>query len=240
MRDGLKILFVVLSALLLHEAAFADEVIELPQEELAQESVLPIFDKPVSVKNRNVVTEGRIDADIFYGMALTEPIYDTSKFGIAAYYNFNEIHALGVLFAKNASGLSKYATQLKEQDLDFTVAPKPESTLMADYNFKAYYGKMSMSKSLVLNTSLYGSAAAGMVKFQNKSYPAIAVGLGQKFFFNKSWGLRFDLRMYVNNAPIPFNAGVKTTNPKYPASFGDFEERLTYTSNLDVGVTYLF
>jgi hypothetical protein len=240
MRDGLKILFVLLSALLLHRTAFAAEVIELPPEELAQESVLPVFDKPVSVKNRNVVTQDKIDLNFFYGMAMTEPIYDVSKFGIAGYYNLNEFHAFGVLFAKNSGGLSKYADQLKAEDMDFSVAPKPESTFLLDYNAKAYYGKMSMSKSIVLNTILYGSAGIGMVKFQNKSYPALALGLGQKFFFNSHWAFRFDLRMYANNAPIPFNKAAKTTDPNYPAGYGDFEERLTYTSNLEAGLTYLF
>ncbi|MNT40693.1 hypothetical protein D3C72_1770220 [compost metagenome] len=147
---------------------------------------------------------------------------------------------MGILFAKNASGLSKYAKQLEEEDMDFSVAPKPESTFLVDYNLKAYYGKMSMSKSIVLNTILYGSGGIGMVKFQNKAYPALALGLGQKFFFNSHWALRFDLRMYANQAPIPFNKGAKTTDPSYPADYGDFEERLTYTSNLDFGLTYLF
>ncbi len=231
---------IFVGAFCLHKVAFAQEVVGLPQEELAQESVYPIFDKPNSVRNRNVVTTGRVDADIFYGMALTEPIANVSKLGVAAYYNFNEDHALGFLFAKNSTGLSSYATQLKGQfGLDFNRAPKPENTMMLDYNIKAYYGKMSLAKSLVFNLSLYGSAAVGMVKYQHKSYPAIAVGIGQKFFFTKQLALRADLRMYAHQAPIPFLDGyLRSSDPVPEAS--QFKERMTYTTNLDIGLSYLF
>ncbi|WP_413292853.1 outer membrane beta-barrel domain-containing protein [Bdellovibrio sp. HCB185ZH] len=240
LKNGLKALIIIGAALLLHKTAFAAELVELPVEELAKESVLPIFDKSVSVKNRRVVTAGRIDANVFYGMALTEPIYDVSKFGLSAYYNWNEDHAIGFLFAKNSSGLSSYAKQLyQEYGLDYNYAPKPEMTLMADYNLKVFYGKMSLTKSTVINTQLFGTAALGMVKFENKAYPALALGLGQKFYFTSQLALRFDLRLYMNQAPIPFNAGLKPSSPTKPSK-DSFEDRLTYTTNLDVGLSYLF
>ncbi|MBO9667320.1 MAG: outer membrane beta-barrel domain-containing protein [Bdellovibrio sp.] len=246
LKNGLKALIIIAAALLLHKTAFAVETVELPEEELAKESVLPVFDKSVSVKNRRVVTAKRWDGDVFYGMALTEPIYDVSKFGASLYYNFNENHAFGLMFAKYASGLSSYAKQLHDQyGLDYNRAPKPDMLLMGDYNLKVFYGKMSLTKSAVINTILYGSGALGMVKFQNKSYPAVAVGIGQKFFFTPQWALRFDLRLYANQAPIPFLSGKMTdgssgSNPTTPPSYDDFDERLTYTTTLDIGLSYLF
>jgi len=175
LKNGLKAFFIIVAALLLHKAAFASEVVELPTEELAKESVLPVFDRSVSVKNRSVVTAKRFDVDVFYGLALTEPIYDVSKFGLGVYYNMNENSALGVLFAKNSSGVSTYANQLHTQyQLDFNRAPKPEMVGMLDYNLKFFYGKMSLTKSLVINTILYGSGSVGMVKYENKRNQAIA------------------------------------------------------------------
>ncbi|WP_413582452.1 outer membrane beta-barrel domain-containing protein [Bdellovibrio sp. HCB288] len=238
LKNGLKALIIIGAALLLHKTAFAAELVELPVEELAKESVLPVFDKSVSVKNRRVVTAGRIDVNAFYGLGLTEPIYDVSKFGFSAYYNWNEENAIGILFSKNATGVSSYATQLQGQfNLNYDQAPKPEMTLMADYNIKVFYGKMSLTKSLVINTMLFGSGALGMVKFETKANPALALGMGQKFFFNPSWALRFDLRLYMNQAPIPFNSGL---NGGGTVSNDSFKERLTYTTNLDVGLSYLF
>lgn len=243
LKNGFKAAIIIVLALLLHKAAFAADVVELPPEELAQESVLPVFDKPVSVKNRNVVTAGRIDVDLFYGYAMTEPIANVSKLGVGAYYNLNENHALGVFFANNLSGLSDYAKQIEQtpatNKLDFSRAPMPKNTIMLDYNLKAFYGKMSLTKSVVFNTVLYGSGALGMVQYEHKSYPAIALGLGQKFYFNKHWALRFDLRLYAHQGPIPFLAGKMGVNDPKPIA-GDFQERVLYTTNLDVGLSYLF
>jgi outer membrane beta-barrel protein len=245
-KNGLKALIIIAAALLLHKTAFAVETVELPEEELAKESVLPVFDKSVSVKNRRVVTAKRWDADVFYGYGLTEPIYDVSKLGASVYYNFNEDHALGLMFAKYASGLSSYATQLHDlYGLDYNRAPKPEMLLMGDYNLKFFYGKMSLTKSTVINTVLYGSGSLGMVKFQHKSYPAVAVGVGQKFYFTPQWALRFDLRLYANQAPIPFLDGKMTdgshgSTPTTAPDYSEFDERLTYTTTLDLGLSYLF
>lgn len=240
LKNGLKAALVILLALVLHKTAFAAEVINLPPEELAQESVLPIFDKPVSVKNRNVVTAKRWEIDGFYSYAMTEPIANVSKLGIGIYYNTSEDHAWGLMLAKNFSGLSNYAEQLYNQyQLDFNRAPAPEMSAMADYNLKMFYGKMSLTKSLVFNTLLYGSASAGVIKYVHKTYPGVAVGMGQKFYFNKNWALKFDLRLYANQAPIPFLKGSMKPNETVP-DYSQFKERLTFSTNLDAGLSYLF
>lgn len=239
-----KAILFLFMASLLHGVAMASEVVELPPEELAQESVLPIFDKPDVVKNRNVLTANRFDVDLFYGYAMTEPIANVSKIGLGVYYNLNEDHALGLIYGKNLSGLSEYAKQIENTGstpLDFNRAPMPKNLAMLDYNLKVFYGKMSLSKSLVFNTILFGSASGGIIQYDHKSYPAVAVGLGQKFFYTRNWALRFDIRLYANEGPIPFLGNSKmhrTTQP--PPTYDQFQERLTYTTNLDVGLSYLF
>ncbi len=241
-----NIMFILLFTSLAHAA----DPVDVPLDELAQESVYPVFDHPQSVKNRNVATKGRIDVGIFGGYALTEPIYDTTKFGVAANYHFSELHSLGLLFSQNSAGLSKDGQGLKDSNgLDFNRAPKPTSTVLLDYNFKPYYGKLSLSKLAVINTTIYGSAAAGMVAYEHKSYPAIAVGIGERFYFNKSFSLKADLRLFAHQAPIPFfkasgGTGMTdgtngTVNTNAPA-FDRFSERVTFTTNLEVGLNYLF
>jgi outer membrane beta-barrel protein len=246
-KNALKGLGLFLAALLLQKAAFAAEVVELPQEELAQESVYPVFDRPVSVKNRSVTTMGKWEVGGYYGNAMTEPIFNVSKWGLAGYYHWTEEHAIGFFFEKNSAGLNKYGEQLKDVtdstggkiSLDFSRAPSPESTMMADYNFMAFYGKMSLAKNIVFNLHTFGSFAAGMVKYTNKSYPGVAFGIGQKYYITKSLSLRVDLRMFMNNAPVPFLKGyMKNTDPQ--PSQSQFSERLTYTTNMDFGVNYMF
>lgn len=238
LKNGFKAFFIIILALVLHRAAFAAEVINLPPEELAKESVLPVFDNPVSVRNRNVVTTGRFDIDVFYGYAMTEPIANVSKLGLGIYYHLNEDHAFGVFYTNNMSGLSDYAKQIEGAPsgtpLDLSKVPLPKSSIMGDYNLKAFYGKMSLTKSLVLNTVLYGSGSLGLIQYEHKSYPAAALGMGQKFYFNKDWALRFDLRLYAHQGPVPFVAG------GVPTSFDQFSERMMFATNLDVGLSYLF
>lgn len=213
----------------------------VPQDELAQETVYPVFDNPVSVRNRNVQDTGTFDIGLFGGMAITEPIASTSKFGLALNYHFNEAHMLGLVYAKNSTGLSKDAKGLKDDfGLDFGRAPYPEYSLVADYNYKLYYGKLSVTKNGVINTSIFVSAAAGMIKYVHKSYPTVAFGVGERFYFTDHLALKVDLRVFFNNAPIPFKAGALREGIDPVPSYDSFDERLTYTTNLEVGLNYLF
>lgn len=242
--NWLQLVGVVALAVILATKANA-EVIDLPLDELAKESVLPIFDRPVSVRNRLVVTEGRIDLNLAYGMALSEPIFNVSRFSLSGYYHTSEDHAFGLIFAKNSTGLSSYASQLKEQFfLDFKRAPAPDQALMFDWNLKMFYGKMSLTKDTVFNLSLHSTVAAGLVKYSHKSYPAIAPGIGQKFYFSPNVALRFDMRLYMHQAPIPFLDGYLKDPPTGTADpipqHDQFAERLTYTTVLDAGLTVLF
>ncbi len=242
MSRGIIFILFLISILFLSRPALASDsdLIELPMDELAKESVTPIFDKNQSTKNRNIITEKKIDLNVFYGWALTEPIASVSKLGLTAYYHTSEDSAWGLLFAKTFAGVSNYAEQLKKQySLDFSRAPAPEFTLMVDYNLKAFYGKMSLTKKNVLNMHVLGTAAGGLVKYQHKSYPAVALGVGQKFYFSKAWALRLDLRVFAHNAPIPFLANKLKTSSS-PPSYTDFEERMNYIYVLDVGMSYLF
>lgn len=230
----------------------AKDLIQLPQEELAKESVTPIFEKNDSVRNRSIITEKRLEMALFYGWALTEPIANVSKLGLSGYYHTTEDNAYGLIFAKNFSGVSAYAKQLNESpyNLDFTRAPMPESSLFFDYNWKAFYGKFSLSKHNVTNFHFFGSLGAGVTKYPHKTYPGVSAGLGQKFYFNKNVSFRFDFRVFANQAPIPFlkceqgsHGGVKTnsaTCTEKAPSYSDFSERITLTSVIDLGLSYLF
>lgn len=219
---------------------FAADKIELPEEELARESVTPMFDRNFSVMNRNIKTAGRMEATLFYGQALTEPVANVSRFGLAGYYNTSENHAFGLWYAKNSSGLSSYANQLNSQfNLDLKRVPYPDYTLLADYNFKAYYGKMSLTKSIVSNFVLLYSAGAGMIKYIHKSYPVISLGIGDKFYFNQSFALRLDLRVWGNNAPVSFKQGALRNTDAVPA-YSEFDDRFQISTNVEAGLSYLF
>jgi outer membrane beta-barrel protein len=232
------ILFVSLISSL---ASAEDEArMEVPSDELAKESVYPVFEDSVSVKNRNVATAKRFDIGIFGGLALTEPIFNTIKFGLAGNYHFSEEHSLGLIFTINNSGLSRDAQEIKDTfNLDFTRAPKPKLSVFGDYNYKPFYGKLSIAKNAVINTTIYGSLGLGMVQYDHKSFPGISVGVGERFYLGRNFSIKTDFRLIMHNAPIPFKGNVLSPNDPVP-SYSDFEERLTFTSNLELGLNYLF
>lgn len=249
----MKIVFWLLTSFVLFSmTAFSKELIQLPTEELARESVTPVFDMNDSVRNRNVITQKKFEGALFYGWSLTEPIANVSKMGLSGYYHSTEDNAYGLMFIKNFSGVSYYAKQLNEQyKLDFTRAPMPEASLLFDYNLKAFYGKMSISKNTVTNYHFFASLAGGLIKYSHKSYPAVAAGVGQKFYYDKNFSFRFDFRLFLNQAPIPFlkckagqHEGIKNSNTdscNEPAPrYSDFSERFTITSVIDLGISYLF
>ena len=232
---------VVIGAILFFSFESHSEEMNVPQDELAKESVYPIFDNPLSVKSRNVKDSKTFDVGLFGGLAITEPISNTSRFGVSFNYHFTEVHSLGLQWAKNSNGLSKDAEGLRTDfGLDFTRAPYPEYSIMGDYNYKLYYGKLSVTKNGVINTSIYTSASAGMIKFIHKSYPAIAIGVGERFYITNNIALKVDLRLFMNQAPIPFKSGALRAGVDPVPSYDSFSERLTYTTNLEVGANYLF
>lgn len=235
-----RILYLLIMTLGFCTHAMTADKIELPEEELARESVTPVFDRNVSTMNRNIRTASRIEANVFYGQALTEPVANVSRYGLSAYYNTSEDHAFGLFYAKNSSGLSTYANQLNSQfNLELGRVPYPDYTLLADYNYKAYYGKMSLTKAAVANFVLLYSAGVGMMKYVHKSYPVISLGIGDKIYFTQNVALRLDMRFWGNNAPISFKKGaLRSTDPA--PSYSDFDDRFQISTNVEVGLTYLF
>ncbi len=222
------------------QTANAAEVVELPPEELARESVTPIFDKNESVKNRVIVTEGSWDVGVFGGLAMTEPIFNVSKAGLQVYYHVSESHAFGLLLAKNSNGISSNGQLLqKDQTIDFSRAPQADLQAFLDYNLKMFYGKMSVTKWVNFNTILMTTASVGTIKYTHKMYPAFAVGLANKFYVTPAWAFRFDLRLIANNAPVPFvKQKMRETDPV--PEYSEFPERMHYSTNLEFGISYLF
>lgn len=65
------------------------EVIQFPTEELATESVMPVFDQPAVVRNRVVELAKRFEVGILMGYALTEPFYNPLQLGATFTYHIN-------------------------------------------------------------------------------------------------------------------------------------------------------
>lgn len=213
---------------------------QVGKDELAKESVLPIFDNPISVKNRLIVTANKLELAGFYGMNLTEAIFSTNRLGLNLTYHFSEVRAVNFSYSMYGSGLSSYGNQLLDgYKLDFTRAPAPKYTILVSYEPKFFYGKMSLTKNYNMNLSLYTLLGGGLFAFQNKSYPGLSAGLGQRFYFTPQLSLRFDMRLNTHMAPVPFLENrIKTKDPK--PEYSEFQEKVAFDTTLDIGLSYIF
>jgi outer membrane beta-barrel protein len=218
----------------------AQEKIEFPEEELATESVLPIFDNSRGVLNRNVVTEGRFEFGGGAGLALNEPFYNPLHFQLQGTYHFDELHAVNVIGMFLMSGPSSYGDQLKSAPTNFdpSLAPAPSSILMINYQLTAFYGKISLTKKSVMNLSLFGTAGAGVLGLDSGTQlPALNIGFGQKFYFNPNLALRLDFRFVGYQGPDatsqPLNPG--TAKPAESA----FDDELFFNTYISGGLVFL-
>lgn len=216
-------------------------IVGFSEDELARESVLPKFDNPVSVLHRNVKTIHKVSLGAFLGMNLAEPFFSQSSFGLTATYHMNEIHGVNFLFNTWFEQLSSYAEQLQEQPdtaLNLHLAPAPKTLLLASYQYAAYYGKMSLSKDIVSNLSLFGTAGVGGMTIGETMFPVLSVGMGQKFYLSNSFAFRFDLRLLTYQGPDYAGKSLRSETSPVPAS--EFGTKIRYSTVLSAGVTYLF
>ena len=234
----MKKFLIILLVLFGSYSAWAEKII-FPEDELATESVLPKFDRPDSVRSRNIATAGRFEFGAFTGWASDEPIFNPIQFGGTATYHFDETHGLNLVYGLFGGGVNSYAKEINSSvGLDYTNAFGPKGYYLADYQFTGFYGKMSMAKDTVVNLHLFGLVGAGMMDFGGVNEMILNFGLGQKFYFSKNAALRFDMRFMRYNGPNPaaisktdLNSGTKTAE--------DFESTSFLTTHLTVGVVFL-
>jgi len=108
----------------------------------------------------------------------------------------------------------------------------------ANYQYTAFYGKLSLTKDYVMNLSLYGLVGAGMIGIGDVNKPAFNFGLGQKFYFTPSFALRFDLRFLLYQGPDPLSRRLDNKTEVQPASY--FDEKLNFSTLLTFGAIYMF
>ncbi|MBX7231196.1 MAG: outer membrane beta-barrel domain-containing protein [Bdellovibrionales bacterium] len=220
------------------------EVIEFPEEELASETVLPVFDKVRSVLNRNVQTTGHFEVGGGGGLSLNEPFYNPYHFTGLATYHFTDQHAVNLVGTFYMSGLNSYGEQLKKgeglrggQTFDPSKAPTPQWMVLGSYQFTAYYGKLSLSKQNIMNIALFGMVGAGVIQTGGISNPVLNLGLGQNFYFTPRLAARFDLRLLVYSGPDATTVQLDTAGAR--PSESAFDKALFFSTDLSLGLVYL-
>lgn len=224
------------------------EKMAFPEEELARESVLPKFDVPNSVRNRNVVVEGRFELGGFLGKVTDEAVHSQDQMGFLGTYHINEVHGVNLSYGLMGTGVGDYAKTLNsEVNLDLSKTFGPKSVALVSYQLTAFYGKLSILKNLVVNTHIYGLAGVGSVMYDGLTALAFDFGLGQRFYLSKNFALRFDLKFVRYSGPNPVYrpSGRSQNQSKDDLRNGilkirDFESTTYMLTHLTGGLVFLF
>ena len=217
MRILVGIITTVIFSSILSSLAFA-VTIDLPQEELAKESVLPVFPEgTVAVKARRVVTKQKFEVGPMVGQIFNEPFFSPWAYGVHAGYHFNEFHSFAINAFMRDANTSGDADQLDgslepSQKINFGVVPVPEYLVTLDYQMTPYYGKISITKDFVMNLALYIYGGVGMTDLGGKSTWVANLGVGQNLFFTPRIGLRFDMKFLMYNG-LDVLGRTNLTNP---------------------------
>lgn len=222
---------------------YAADPIEFPEEELARESVLPVFDKRVAVRERLVKTEGRFEVGGGAGLNLIEALYNNITFNFLGSYHFDEMQAFTFQAVFPSTKLSNMGKDLQAgkglngAKFDASKAPAPEYLMSGLYQYTAYYGKISMTKEKAMNLSLHGMLGGGVVSWGDSVEPMVNVGMGQKLYFTPNFALRVDLNLMMYQGPDPTSKKLEPTDPKRDSDY--FKKTLYFRSFLTAGVVFL-
>lgn len=211
------VLFTFLSSVF----AFAEDI-TFSNDELARETVFPVFRSTEMIKNRYVKTKGRFEIGFGAGINQTDPLYEGINYNGAITYNLTEIHGVRLTGMLIQKGLSANGKKIKEgvkgRKIDFSKVPHPSQMIIADYQFTALYGKISLTKNTVLNLSLYGLVGGGFINFTPSASdlnisdisasPVFSTGFGFKAYLNPHIALQYDLKLPIYRGANPLHKDV--------------------------------
>lgn len=230
---------------------WAEVKIQFPEEELATESVLPVFEDRTAVRNRRVEHKGKFEINLMGGMVTSEPIYDPLNFGLSLSYHFDNTKGIHIMATMFSDGLSASGESLRNGDVidndggsslitfDATKAPSKEFLLAAHYQYTAYYGKISFARDSIMNLSLSGLIGGGFYMMDGLTAPTVNLGVSQRYYFNSWLALRFDILFSIYNGPDITSAGPLRTNDTNKPDPGEFEKSMQFDSNIFLGLSLL-
>lgn len=251
-------IFIMTSILLFSANSFAKKVnkIDFPEEELARESVLPVFDTKLAIKNRRINHAKKLEFNLLSGMVMSEALYDPFHFGASLTYHLDNTRAIHIIGAVYGNGLQDRAKQLRDGevvsdspgctvpgdpgclDFDASQAPTKEFLLAAHYQYNAYYGKISLSKENVMNLTLSGLIGGGFYMIGSTPAPTFNFGISQRLYFTKKLALRVDLMFSLyNGIDLTSSDQLQTDTPAPDES--DFDSAILFDSSIMLGLSFL-
>ncbi|AHZ83945.1 outer membrane beta-barrel domain-containing protein [Bdellovibrio bacteriovorus] len=235
---AIKLLSLLFCLLLLGRSLEA-ATIEFSEEELPSESVVPVLDSPLAVKNKLVKPKGRLELGVNAGYIIDEMFFNNVLWGTSVFYHSSDYKAWGIKYLGRMTGLSTYSEQFEgtSQGLDFNKAPAPGAMLLGSYRWTFLYGKLSFSKDLVLPTQFSLEFDLGVQQSGQQNLPLTAAAISHRLYMKRQFALAATYRLLLYQMLDPVSADIGTgTTP----SESDFSKKIQISQGLELGLSYLF
>ena len=112
--------------------------------------------------------------------------------------------------------------------------------ILADYQFTAWYGKISVTKNSIWNLSIYGLLGASFVSFTDSSTVALNIGFGQKMYLTRRLALKTDLRFHFYQGPNPASRTQTLKRDTAPVTSDDLDKILYIPTILQTSLMFIF
>lgn len=194
--------------------------LKFPEQDLPQETVMPIFERPDVVMNRAVPTARRFEVGLAGTWTPTDPFFSPFGWGLQAGYHFNELHGLNFIYSHRLPGTTEYTDQLNNvknvPPLRLQNAPSTQYVALLNYQATLMYGKLSLTKNWVSHLSTFVTAGLGATAIGTETLPIAAIGLGQKYYFSSSMGFRLDARLMGYEGPDVLSSSLTNDRSQVP------------------------
>lgn len=206
--------------------------IKIDEDELPEESVTPKTDNSSSVLNKQVKFNKRFLIDVQTGSILDEPLVNSNYFlGRATYYTTEEM-AFGLGFKSRFGGKTSYSEQLNAgtAQLEFERAPSPTASHFLSFGYNFYYGKISMSKNMIIPASTKFECDAGMQKVGSATLPFVQSSLNQSFYLSKHLALGLSIGLSIAKTYDSTSVNIRSSQPVPNES--DFSDKIQFNQFL--------
>jgi len=187
--------------------------IRFPDEELAPESVLPVFESHKNVTmNRRVQLKNKLGLRSSFLGRMDEPFLHPVTFAGGLEFFFNETHGVRLSSIYFWPGLSHVGSQVfKETPLDPGKIHHPQFGFFLSYSLTPFYGKISLATNVVtnLNLSVYAGLGALVIDVDALYNPDLRwtyagwLEFNQKVFIGQRFYIHGSLSFLIYHAPNP-------------------------------------
>ena len=231
------VLFCVLSGFVNPPPAFAEEAL-INEDILPTESVFPLLDSEDMVMNRQLNHTHRFEIKADLLIALDELFNDNKLLGITGYYHFNNDLGFGLKYYQYPSAFNTYKQQFDTKGVFLDRAPQPVSIFVVSLANRILYGKISVSKDLVLPLTLEAQYDLGVNKYGIQSLLYSAFSLSNKLYLQKKYIIDLSYTLQLHQVINPVSADIRQASPLPDESA--FAKKLQFSQCLSVGFGYLF